>query len=64
VIAQPPRPEPAASPLVADLPRAPEIVDELPAPVRPQSFRETTSCSIALSAEVSDQPLQLGALLL
>ena len=47
------RPKHAARPPDADLPRAPDIIDPLPAPIRPQSFRETTSCSIALSSDRS-----------
>ena len=49
VVARPLRLEHPAGPPDADLPSVADIVDELPAPVRPQSFRETTSCSIALS---------------
>jgi len=42
---------PPASPSDVDLPRAANMVDEMPPPIRPQSFRETTSCSIALSSD-------------
>ena len=42
-------PEAHASPPDADLPRAAKGMDELTPQIRPQSFRETTSCNIALS---------------
>ena len=53
VVARSFRPKHAASPSDTDGPDAPDIVDELASPIRPQSFRETTSCSIALSSERS-----------
>ena len=47
VVARSFRPKHAARPSDTDRPDAPNIVDELAPPIRPQSFRETTSCSIA-----------------
>ena len=49
VVARPLRPKHSTGPPDADLPCAPDGVDGLSAPVRPQSFRKTTSCNIALS---------------
>ena len=46
-------PEHAAGPPDVDLPCAANIIDQLAPPIRPQSFRETTSCSIALSSDRS-----------
>ncbi len=43
------RPKHPACPPYADLPRAANNGDELPPPIRPQRFLETTSCSGALS---------------
>jgi len=43
------RPRHAAGSPYADLPCAANIIDQLAPPIRPQSFRETTSCNIALS---------------
>ena len=53
VVARSFRPERSASTPDADLPSAANIIDQLAPPIRPQSFRETTSCSIALSSERS-----------
>ena len=53
MVARPLRPKHIASPSDADLPGAPNVVDELPPPFRPQSFRKTASCSIALSSDRS-----------
>jgi len=43
----------AAGSADADLPGAADIIDQLAPPIRPQSFRETTSCNIALSSDRS-----------
>ena len=53
VVARSLRTKHTARPPDADLPGAPNIIDELAPPIRPQSFRETTSCNIALSSERS-----------
>lgn len=47
------RPEHAAGPPGADLLGAANIIGQLAAPIRPQSFGEKTSCNIALSSDRS-----------
>ena len=46
-------PQNTAGPPDAHLPRGPNFIHQLPSPSRPQSFRETTSCNIALSSDRS-----------
>ena len=53
VVARSFRSKHTARPPDADLPGVPNIIDELAPPIRPQSFRETTSCNIALSSDRS-----------
>jgi hypothetical protein len=47
------RPKQPACPPYADLPRAANNGEELPPPIRPQRFRETTSCNSALPNDKS-----------